>query len=114
MSNTAVAVAKCPARKRCHPVRLTMTHRQTQEKVPAHMVRNLANIGENFFCISPYTYAPSFISEEVKRRIGTDVSLVFDSPPKVNGNYYVLRVDPPSPRRPRHAALMQFLEVSIQ
>ena len=83
----------------------------TLRRLSVHDVQNLTARGEVFHC----SFLPaSFVEGEAARRIGVEVRLVFEPPPK-RGDYYVLQVSliKGSCRQQRLQSLMrmQFFEV---
>lgn len=103
---------KCPTRERSRTKPEPLAERE-RNPVPRNTVRDLAEAGEVFYCNAPLAFPQKAIVEEVKRRIGREVKLSFDTPPKCFGSWHALYVEPPGRRRPQHihAVRMKFYEV---
>lgn len=77
------------------------------------MVQDLTEAGVVFYCDPPVHFRREAIAEEVKRRIGREVKLVFGPPTKKFGSWFELWIESPGKRRPQHihAVRMKFFEV---
>lgn len=108
----SVTFMRCPAREKNRSNPQVLVQRK-RNPVPRNTVRDLTEAGVVFYCDPPMAFRRKDIMEEVERRIGREVNLVFGPPQKKFGSWFELWIEPPGNRRPRyiHAIRMKFFEV---